>query len=126
MGRLAGPTREKLDVPQVKSNSASGGSIESKENAAKTERLSGYNFPAWEKFDVDGAIADIDAEEDAAEKQKRLAREDGRRRAEELARKRAVRHQQELDVFRESMKSHEMTDLQKKNRAGTHSAPNLS
>lgn len=112
---VRGTTREKLDIPKSKSSASH---AESKEDSKKTERLSGYNFPAWEKFDVDAAINEIDEKENEAEKEKRMHREKGIRQAEELAKKRAIRHQQELDVFREQMKTSTMTDVQKKARAG--------
>jgi hypothetical protein len=115
---VRGQTREKLDVPMAKAHS------ESKGEEKKTERLSGYNFPAWEKFDVEAAMNEIDEKESDAEKAKRLAREQGIRQAEEVARKRAIRHQQELDVFRDQMKANQMSEVQKKARAGVnHSIP---
>ncbi|CAE7372538.1 RPAP3 [Symbiodinium microadriaticum] len=101
---VRGTKREKLDVPQAKPVPAGGDSAGKSSSKAK-ERISGYNFPAWEKFDVDAAINEIDENESEAEKAKRVAAADAQKRAAEAVRQRALRHQKELDVFREEMKT---------------------
>ena len=113
---VRGTRHEKLDIPQAKSTPSRGAS-ENKSSSKPTERLSGYDFQAWEKFDVDAALTEMDASESEAMKAKRLATEDAQKRAAEIAQQRAARHQKELDAFREEMKTSQMTTVQRKAKA---------
>ncbi len=117
---VRGTKREKLDIPENK-NTAKSTTTTTKlnqeaESQNKEKRISGYDFAAWEKFDVDGALEKMDAGEKAS-----LSQREGRRKAqeyeEEQKRKRAVKHNIELEKLRNEMRSNDLTELQCKNRA---------
>lgn len=110
---VRGTKREKLDVPSKKSSKSS-------ENDSKgsSQRLSGYDFRAWEKFDVDAAVNALDEEEKEAEIQKLQSKEKGKKLAEESRLKRLRRYEEELARIRTEMNTASMTDLQRKTLAG--------
>lgn len=84
----------------------------------KTERLSGYDFHAWEKFNVDEALASLEEEDSQLEKEATKIRLQKKRAAEEAARKREERHAKALDVLRSEMNISALTSVQRKARAG--------
>ena len=114
---VRGTQREKLDVPsqsqqRTKSNAAH------QSDSTSAQRLSGYDFQAWEKFDVDAAVNAIDDEEKVAEREKQVSRETGKKLAEELRLKRLQRYEEELSKTRSEMNTSNMTSLQRRSLAG--------
>lgn len=111
---VRGTKREVLDVPSKNSQSKSQENLESKTST----RLSGYDFRAWEKFDVDAAVNEIDEQEKELNARKEKSREEGLRLAQEAKMKRKQRHQEELESIRKEMKFNGLSELQRKTMAG--------
>lgn len=108
---VRGTKREKLDGPKKTDTSTS-------ESKGSSQRLSGYDFRAWEKFDVDAAVNAIEEEEKAAEVGKQQSKEKGKKLAEESRLKRLRRYEEDLAKIRTEMNTSGMTDLQRKTLAG--------
>lgn len=111
---VRGTKREVLDVPNKKNSSIDNKNDNDKK---KSSRLSGYDFPAWEKFDVDAAVNEIDEEENEKNRIKEKNREEGLRLAQEAKMKRKKRHQEELESIRKEMKFNGLSELQRKTMA---------
>lgn len=112
---VRGQKIEKLDVPGPakeisKTNPPS--------SLKPTERLSGYDFHAWEKFNVDEALATLEEEELELEKEVQTNRQKKKKVAEEAARKRMERHTNALEVIRAEMNISNLSSVQRKTRAG--------
>jgi tetratricopeptide (TPR) repeat protein len=126
---VRGTKREKLDASlqssQQRSQSGGGAANQSDSRATQAQRLSGYDFQAWEKFDVDAAVNAIDDEEKVAEREKQVSRETGKKLAEELRLKRLQRYEDELSKIRSEMNTSNMTALQRKSLAGFFLPPPL-
>ena len=114
---VRGQKFEKLDFPEPESTNHLENSKTSTQ-AQKTERLSGYDFNAWEKFNVDEALSAIDKEEDKKEKEAQGSRSLKKKKAEEAARSRMERHNKALEALREEMNTAHLTLVQRKRRAG--------
>lgn len=110
---VRGTKREVLNVPN-KNNKQE---LNEESKSKKSSRLSGYDFPAWEKFDVDAAVQAIDEEESEINRQKQKNREEGLRLAQEAKMKRKKRHQEELENIRKEMKFNGLSELQRKTMA---------
>jgi sperm-associated antigen 1 len=92
------------------SKSMSPGEAESKTG----ERLSGYDFKAWEKYDVDGALNSIDDEKSIFDNIK-PGRTQEELKAEALA-KRTAAHQREMENLQRELGSDSLTPLQRSTR----------
>jgi tetratricopeptide (TPR) repeat protein len=79
-------------------------------SSSSTQRLGAYDFPAWEKFDVDAAERALDEEEKEREDAGRTARAN-------LELKRAERRRKELEQMAASLKADEMTPLERREAA---------
>lgn len=83
----------------------------------KVERISGYNFRAWEKFNVDAAVAAIDDEE----KSKVSSQEEQRKMLKEVEKSRLMKREerfvQELESLRHLLSSHDLSQVQREQRA---------
>jgi len=81
------------------------------------KRLSGYDFRAWEKFNVDDAMSKLDKEEE----EKKRAAEEARTRydvAERAAWERRARAQEIAnEKILKELNANELTDIQRKSRA---------
>lgn len=109
---VRGVKREKLDVAvriNQKSTSANGDN----QNTSKDKRLSGYDFAAWEKFDVDDALSKVEDGDDSVSIVRRKARE----HEDAQNKKRTLKHEAELEKLRNDMHSHLLTDMQCKTRS---------
>lgn len=115
---VRGTKREKLDVPSQSSEQRTKSNAAHQSDSASAQRLSGYDFQAWEKFDVDAAVNAIDDEEKVAEREKQVSRETGKKLAEEVRLKRLQRYEEELSKIRSEMNTSNMTALQRKSLAG--------
>lgn len=116
---VRGQKIEKLDIPGPKKESvpASTNNSSSSSSSKNTGRLSGYDFHAWEKFNVDEALATLDEEEVELEKEVQNSRLQKKKAAEEAARKRMERHTNALDVIRAEMNMSNLSSVQRKTRA---------
>jgi hypothetical protein len=92
--------------------------------SAVDSRLSGYDFRAWEKYDVDNAIKNIEEEEsemnnksiDANNKMLNnisLAKQESKKRRDEA-------HKKELDVIRNEKNNSTLSDTERKILAGNY------
>jgi hypothetical protein len=119
---VRGQKVEKLDIPGPVPSKVPAGNIKSEDDSAssslKLQRLSGYDFHAWEKFNVDEALATLDEEEEELEKDALTKRLKNKRIAEEAAKKRVERHTKALEVLRVEMNIENMSTVQRKTRAG--------
>jgi RNA polymerase II-associated protein 3 len=118
---VRGTKREKLEISSKKSSSSSSGATTTPGTAGGSQRLSGYDFQSWEKFDVDAAVNAIDDEEEKSQRERQQSKETGKRLAEEVRAKRAQRYQEELLKIRNEMKTFSMSDVQRKSMAGLDS-----
>ncbi len=80
------------------------------------KRLSGYNFRAWEKFDVDAALEQIDNEDE--EDQDGGSAESLAKAAEDISYKRQLLHAQEMHRLLDKMQAGNLTEEQAKMMAG--------
>eukprot|EP01041_Mallomonas_annulata_P004521 gene4521-8978_t len=107
----------KTSKPSGKSSTIGTPATTTTTEKSKSERISGYNFRAWEKFDVDGAIADIDEEEHRQSSQL----EEIRLKAQETARlakeRREQRYQQEIQTLRGKMSTDGLSAVEKESRS---------
>ena len=78
--------------------------------APKASRLSGYDFRAWEKFDVDAAVAEIDKEEEFDQSVSAQTREKNRVAAAKLS--------DEITAKRKELFAREMNELLAKMEVG--------
>lgn len=80
-----------------------------KQNAT---RLSGYDFEAWEKFDAENEVDAVEQNSTSPS----VTQHEKKIREDEARRKRA--HLNQLNTVREALKAADMSDMQKKRRAG--------
>lgn len=92
-------------------NSSSASSSQASEQS--TERISGYDFRAWEKFDVDKALEEMDGQEQQAAK----ARQDAQQRHRLEEEKRRRRYLAELEEVRATLQVDSMSELQRQKMA---------
>ena len=88
-----------------------------------SQPISGYNFKAWEKFDVDKALASMDEEEDRrlqSEKAAIVQKTASTEAEAKAAQRRSKAHQQELAKAMAKLKAHEMSDVQRATIAGKY------
>jgi hypothetical protein len=76
---------------------------------AKPQRLSGYDFRAWEKFDADKAAAELDETETEAVK---TSDTDFEQKQQEDFKRRQVLHEKELEKIRNEINSKRLTKIQ--------------
>ena len=91
---------------------ASGGSADASaapSRFAARERLSGYDFPAWEKFDVDAAMAEIDDVDSAGAAEKTRLVEDAIEAEKRREAGRVRRRNAELASLKEEMRFDSLT-----------------
>ena len=86
----------------------------------KSERLSGYDFRAWEKFDADKAAEEVENEDKKETEVKHNNANQAESAMKEKALKAARRHEEELEQIREQLKLNELSELQLKARAGIY------
>jgi tetratricopeptide (TPR) repeat protein len=91
-------------------------SIES-DNKEKEERLSGYNFGAWEKFNVDDAIDKIDEDDNKREKSLTDMQAKYSNMEEDQRKRRDQFRQKEKEKILHDLNANELSELQRKNRA---------
>ena len=86
--------------------------------AEKKERISGYDFGAWEKFDVDSALAQMD--EDEAQVQKTTHEQVQRleHSTQSAKAKREQRFQVEMDRLRDLLSTSSLSVVQRAHKAG--------
>lgn len=92
----------------------------------KKERLSGYDFRAWERFDVDAAEAAVDQEDTAAEKASAEMRAKNKAEAAQLANdvsaKRKELFAREMSELLEKMEVGDLSTVQRSIMAGREKA----
>lgn len=97
---------------------------ETASSAEAKARLSGYDFPAWEKFDVDKALHEIDGGEDGEAEQQKTESERQKteiERSKKEAEKRRRRSLEiDLDRIKKGLGGDEMSVQQRKLIAGTY------
>lgn len=90
----------------------------------KAPRLSGYDFRAWEKFDVDAAVAEVEEEEQASEAVSAQSREQNRAAAaklsDEITAKRKDLFAREMNELLAKMEVGGMSQVQMELMAGIH------
>lgn len=118
MPPVRGQKVEKLDIPAPKQVAEAPKLSTVSTDSNRSERLSGYDFHAWEKFNVDEALATLDEEEEEVEKEVQSKRLKLKARAEEAARKRMERHNKAMEVLRAEMNMSSLSNVQRKTRAG--------
>lgn len=88
----------------------------------KKERLSGYDFRSWEKFDVDAAVAEVDEEDSQTAAMTAEARLQSRaaaaRLADDVSAKRRELFDREMDALRIAMEVGGMSRVQTELMAG--------
>lgn len=114
---VRGQKVEKLGIPDHPKEEASDVKHPSSTSKA-SERLSGYDFHAWEKFNVEEALATLDEEELELEKKAQSSRMMKKKMAEEAARKRMEKHNAALEAIRSEMNISNLSSVQRKTRAG--------
>ena len=112
---VRGQNVEKLDIPPSPQETPNN---QQQPSSKPSERLSGYDFHAWEKFNVDEALATLEEEELELEKEVHTSRLKKKKVAEEAARKRMERHSNALEVIRTEMNISSLSSVQRKTRAG--------
>ena len=101
-----------------KTSKAVASSADEKKEKPKTSRLSGYDFRAWEKFDVDSALERMDQDEASG---KDVATSDSSTTSPseaEISLKRQLLHAQEMNRLLEKMQTGNMSDMEMKIVAG--------
>ena len=102
------------ETAKKKTSASAGGS--NKKNSTE-KRLSGYNFRAWEKFDVDSALEQIDK---ADEEEQEQGAQSLAKAAEDISYKRQLLHAQEMHRLLDKMQAGNLTEDQAKLMAGEY------
>lgn len=119
---------QKTAAVSAKPKAASKAAPAPKPDGAKKARLSGYDFRAWEKFDVDAAVAEVDEEEAQLSAQAAEARAQSRaasaRLADDVSAQRRALFEREMGALLEAMQVGGMSRVQTEIMAGnsTHCA----
>jgi len=113
------PVRGRVKSEVSSSNSSSVSSSSNSTSSKEKKAISGYDFRAWEKFDVDKAVEDFEAQEAARHQAEAAAGSlvDAERRASE---KRSKQYQKELAATLQKVNAANMTPLQRSTVAGNH------
>jgi hypothetical protein len=94
-----------------------------------SSRISGYNFSAWEKFDVESELQSLE-DTDQATKSTSTSRSESQQKEAELARmkeqKRADLHRREMEKILHEMNASALSDVQRIAASGTISIYNVS
>eukprot|EP00968_Pinguiococcus_pyrenoidosus_P007359 scaffold489_cov259-Pinguiococcus_pyrenoidosus.AAC.37 len=107
------PPRGKEATPSAGRPTGHGGTAVASAPEASGKRISGYDFQAWERFDVDAAIEEIDSAEES--KQRKV--EDAVEAANRVAKERQQRRQRELEEALESMRAEDLSAAEATMRA---------
>ena len=84
----------------------------------KKERISGYDFRAWERYDPDAVIAEMENQENKNIKVIEQSKHEGLAMRELMKERREMRYKKEVDNLRDLLSTNTLTDVQKEHRAG--------
>jgi hypothetical protein len=107
-------SRVTVSPSDAKSTSTSS-AADGQKHEEKSQRLSGYDFRAWEKFDVEAELQKIEEVENT----ERPRRDESQQKAAEKAReeKRAALHRREMEKILYEMNASSLNEVQRKARA---------
>jgi len=114
-----GSNQKVVVPPKASSSSRPQSNKESGSNSSESStRISGYDFRAWEKYDVDKAVAEIDE----SEQRKVRELEQNKVTAESIARERKyrrdLRHKEEMARLQELLSISDLGPVQRQISAG--------
>jgi len=81
------------------------------------QRISGYDWKAWEKFDVDAACAEVEGEEKSEGKSPSVGLDSYSDAVASAGEKRAAAHKREMDHLKSELGANNLSEVQRQTRA---------